>query len=565
MKKMTVQMILEANAAKLNATLQRTEGRMKTFGGNTRREFDRIKSTTRSLEKTIASLGISIGATLLIKQSAELDKSLIRIGQTAGESRVKVEGLRKEFFRMSKETGQSVEDLKAGLDNAVQSGLSFREALPVTDAVNKAMAVTGAKADQLTAGLTVAATAFQFDLATPGKALLLLDKMTVAGRQGNAELENLSSIFARIGVNASRAGMNFDQTLGFIEGLSLLERQPERLATLADSTLRLFTNIKYLSRAQKTTGVRFFDEAGGRRDPLSILGDIKKKYDQLQTARQKEMFMGAAFKGADLDTIKGLQALMTGDMLNKVMQINREINKAPGTLVKDLPDALKNAPDQIGRIKSSLREAADAFIRPLNAGITRVIKKLLDAPKDGGMGLSGNQLVAGGAALAVGTYVAARLSGGALKKYLGKLGGTGVGIAEGKAIEAATGVQPVFVTNMPGSFPGGQESPLKKTGPGALNKLWPFLAGGAAFGTTAGSAMLAQKYLSDGGSAGNLGLALHGMPEMTSFSEIEDIANKIQVRNEINVRIDKDGRASVETSGPAKNKINLERGSFFSH
>ena len=285
MSNMLVELILRGNASSLNATIKQSEGRFKTFGSNARRELESIRNTARSLEGKLGALGISFGALMLIRQSAELDKGLTRIGQTAGESRINVAGLRKEFFRMSLETGAKVEDLKASFDNAVQAGLQFREALPVTDAVNKAMAVTGATADQLTSSLTVASTAYQFDLASPGKALLLLDKMTVAGRQGNAELENLSSIFARVGVNASRAGMGFDQTLGFIEGLSLLERQPERLATLADSTLRLFTNIQYLAQAQQFTGVRFFDKKGARRDPLAVLTDIKTKYDKLKTAQ----------------------------------------------------------------------------------------------------------------------------------------------------------------------------------------------------------------------------------------------------------------------------------------
>lgn len=59
--------------------------------------------------------------------------------------------------------------------------------------------------------------------------------MTQAGFAGNAELEDLASIFGRVGNSAKNAGMDFTQTLAFIERLSLVERQPERLATLVDS------------------------------------------------------------------------------------------------------------------------------------------------------------------------------------------------------------------------------------------------------------------------------------------------------------------------------------------
>ncbi len=41
------------------------------------------------------------------------------------------------------------------------------------------------------------------------------------------------------------------KTLGFIEGLSQIQKEPERLATLADSTLRVFTDMRYMMAAQR--------------------------------------------------------------------------------------------------------------------------------------------------------------------------------------------------------------------------------------------------------------------------------------------------------------------------
>lgn len=586
MKDMIVRLLLRGDNSRMDATLRQSESRLKAFGSTARREFAAIRGAAQSLQGKIAALGMSVGAVMLIKQSAELDKTLTRIGQTASESRVNVAGLRKEFFRMAGETGQSLENLKAGFDNAVQAGLNFKEALPVTDAVNKAMAVTGATADQLTAGLTVAATAFRFDLAQPNKALTLLDKMTVAGRQGNAELENLSSIFARVGVNASRAGMGFDQTLGFIEGLSLLERQPERLATLADSTLRLFTNIQYLQRAQKSTGVKFFDKSGARRDPLDVLTDIKKKYDKLKTAQQREMFMGKAFKGADLDTIKGLQALMTGDLLSKVAVMNREIAGAGGTIKKDMDAALDNAVDQTGRLKNRLREAADAFIQPLNKGIADISKKLVDKKEEGGLDLSGKEMVAAGAAALGAGYLGYPLGRKALKSLMSKLGKTGAGIAEGKAIEYATGVTPVFVTNWPGTMdttaPSSKDA-LKKAEdvfkkPGIASKL-PFLAAGGTLGAiTAAIGGGSYLYLNQGGpdayakakpylnAAGPAGMFAQGIFDFTAIlSGYFDKFENPEVKNDIklSVTVDQVGRVFTKSSDPnTRLSVDLNRGTW---
>jgi len=300
-------------------------------------ELNALKHAFSGVTGKLAGLGLGIGSVQQLAASARLDKSLSQIGQTAGEGEKQVKGLRQEFFLMGKETGQQVEDLKDGFNGLIQSGQTWRAALESTRGINIASAVTGAKQDILAGGLTVGATAFEIDLEKPGKALELLDKMVVAGRLGNAELENLSAIFARVGVNSASAGMGFEKTLAFIEGLSMVERQPERLATLADSTLRVFTNLRYMAAAQKATGVKFFDKAGGRRDPVAVLEDIRKKYALLRTDQQRALFIQAAFGKADLDTIKGIKTLLQGQSLDKVRDFTRKIEEAGGTLKEIFP------------------------------------------------------------------------------------------------------------------------------------------------------------------------------------------------------------------------------------
>ena len=175
-------MKLYADTARFVSGLVAGERGVRSFTGGVKREFEALKGVIGSVEGKLASLGVSVGVVATIAQSARMDKSLTQIGQTAGVAEVNVANLRKELFLMGTETGQSVDDLQQGFNNAVQAGLRFNEALPVIDATNKAMAVTGASADSLTSSLTVAGTAFDFDLSKPKMATDILDKMTVAGR-----------------------------------------------------------------------------------------------------------------------------------------------------------------------------------------------------------------------------------------------------------------------------------------------------------------------------------------------------------------------------------------------
>lgn len=450
---------IQADSSRFVSGLTQAENGVRRFGRGARREIDALKGAMGSLQGVLAQVGLTVGGVALATQSARMDKSLTQIGQTAGVSRAEVEKLRGELFRMAGETGQSVDDLQAGFNVAVQSGLRFQEALPVIDSVNTAVAVTGASATQLTSALGVAASAFDFDLSNPGQALLLLDKMTVAGRLGNAELENLSDIFARVGVNASSAGMGFEQTLAFIETLSMVERQPERLATLADSTLRLFTNATYMKNAQRATGVKFYDAKGERRAAEDVLKDIKGKFDKLKTTEARDKFISAAFGQTDLDTIKGLRTLFSGNDIAQMSDAVKQLMGAGGTLKRDLPSAINNMIDQTGRLKAELRKAADGFAKPINETLQNVIKWGLDSKENGGLGLDGKDMVAGGLLGALGIFGAARYGGKGIGALAGRLGGTAAGVAQGKALEAAAGVTPVFVVNWPGDALGGTGIP----------------------------------------------------------------------------------------------------------
>lgn len=568
---------LYTDSARFVQGLTQADSKVQGFGRSARREFDALKGAIGSVQGKLTQLVGGVGAIALGAQSARMDKSLTQIGQTAAGSRAEVEGLRRELFRMSGETGQNIDDLQVGFNTAVQSGLKFREALPVIDATNKAIAVTGASAERLTSGLTVAATAFDFDLAKPGEALLLLDKMTAAGRLGNAELQNLSDIFARVGVNASSAGFSFDKTLAFIEGLSKVERQPERLATLVDSTMRLFTNKNYRDAAEKATGVKFTDSNGKHRDPIKVLGEIKAKYDKLKTDFQRDKAIDIAFGKADQETIKGMRTLLGTDLLKQIGgEFNDSIKNAGGTLSTNLDEAISNAVDQTGRLKAKLREAADDFARPINDALQNVIKWGLDKKENGGLGLDGKDMIVGG----VGGTVAALLAARWGAKGIGSMVGTAAGVAQGKALEAAAGITPVFVVNWPGSIGAGDIPGLPGAATaagGAKSASALRLAGGAAMATLPLAAMYgvtnwAGDTSNDAGrvsSIGGVSDTLKRVLGVVGFNKDADIAARLEknraelngeneLKGVIKIRVDQDGRLTSVSASTNNSRVPMD-------
>ena len=579
---------LVANASGFKSEMNSSKSAVSRFARGAKSELEALRGTFGSLQGKLASIGVTIGATKIMLDSARLDKSLTQIGQTAGEGSDKVNALRRDLFGLGRESGQQIDDLKDGFNSLVQSGLNMDEAKETLVGINTAMAVTGSSAKVLSSGLTVAARAYNFDLAKPGKALDMLDKMTVAGRLGNAELENLSDIFARVGVNAASAGMKFEPTLAFIEGLSLVERQPERLATLADSTMRVFTNLRYMAEAQKSTGVKFFDAKGARRDAMAVLADIKKKYDTLTTDQERAVFIQKAFGKMDLDTIKGIKTLLQGDALDKVRSFSQEITHSGGTLKRDFSEATANLIDQGGMLKNDLREAADGFVRPINKTLGHIIQWARDSKKNGGLGLDGKDMLIGGGLGVVGTALAARYGskflGGIAQKMLKGSGSVALGVGEGLALQSATGIPPVFVTNWPAGFGSGVTPPVTP----------PVVAGGSAMAATA-PVILPAAAAAAAWASKEIGKAMtDSMISASSYEELQVFRSRNnvmgggadsyqgkaldaaiqriersrpdQLRNDIGltINIDAQGRTVTQTSDPNTHvKINtMKRGSF---
>lgn len=569
---------LTADATRFMAGMAKGEGGLRKLGSAAKRELDAVGNAFRSVEGRLAQLGIGVSALAVGAQSANLDKDLVQLKLTAGATVEEMNRMRDTLFSAQSATGQTVDELKGGVDALIAGGQSMAEATATVRPMAETLAVAKTNADALAKAMGVAGKMFDIDLSQADQARLLLDRMVVAGRAGNAELENLPDVFSRIGANAKESSLDINQTLALVETLSLVEPNAERLATLTDSTLRVFTNRKYMEDAAKATRVQFFNADKSRRDPLLVIEDIKKQYDKLKNDKDRFRLISKAFGAADQDTQRGLKTLLDNQSLSRLDEILRDIKGAGGTIARDLPEAISNSVDQVGRLRGELRKAADDFARPVNDTLSGLIKWGLDSKDNGGLGLSGNDILLGGAVGAAGIFGTARYGGKALKGLAGKLGGTAAGVATGKALEEMAGVTPVYVVNMPGDGLGGA-GPLDKVagraaGLGAAGRLGLqglALAGAGAAGYGAGTLLssriddqlsqAARRQTTLGSMAYD---ALHGDSESTSIlvrkaiSEANPMAglfNRLyetlqnarqsEVNGKITVRIESDGRPRV--------------------
>lgn len=437
---------------------------LKSLAAGVRTELDRVKRLGGSAQGQLAGLGLGFGAATGLVGSAALDRQLIRTQQTAGMTAAQREEWREEGFRIAKQYGLGREGVDSGFNTLIASGVEYGAAKKTADAIGQGTAVTGADAAILGKAVVAGASAFNIDLNKDGAALELLQKMTVAGRLGNAELENLADLFPKIGQSAQRAGMSISQALAFTETLSTVEMQPDRLGTLADSTLRVFGIKAYQEQVTKATGVQFFDKGGSYRDPAAVLGDLKGKYDKLKTDKERARFLGVTFKGMDQDTVRGMQIMLSGNRLDTFKEQTAEIAKAEPVFNRDLADNVNSATGTGSRVRATLSQAIDRMAKPINKGLTEFGSYILDD-----LNLTGEQMLGAGIATGLGGYYAGRGAkagaGALLNKFLGGPE-TLKNVAVGKVLEEAAGVTSVFVTNWPA---GGVQAPTPEVSKNSKN------------------------------------------------------------------------------------------------
>lgn len=468
----------EASLRRLAQTGGRNLRLLKGLASGVRDEFNRIKGLGSSVQGQLAGLGIGVGVASGLTGSARLDRQLIRTKQTAGMTTAQQGEWREEGFRIAKKYGLDRAGVDSGFNTLIASGVKFDAASKTADAIGQATAVSGADSAVLGKATVAGASAFNIDLNKEGAALDMLQKMTVAGRLGNAELENLADIFPKIGNSAKAAGMSMSQSLAFVETLSTVEMQSDRLGTLADSTLRMFGNKQYREQVTKVSGVQFFNGDGSSRNPIEVLGDLKQKYDGMKTDKQRANFMGTVFKGMDQDTVRGMGIMLSGDRLSTFAEHSKKIDAANPIFSTDLKENTESATAVGNRMKATLGEAIDRMAQPINKGFADFGGYLLDD-----LNLSGEQMLGAGMATGIGGYYAGRGAkagaGALLNKFMGGPE-TLKNIAVGKVLEEATGVSSVFVTNWPSGMsagggmpdlPGGP-SPSAKGKPGGFIAPW---------------------------------------------------------------------------------------------
>ena len=338
---------------------------------------------------------------------------------------------------------------------------------------------------------------------------------------------------------------------------------------------RLMPQVNAVLQSRGADPLEFFDRKGKIKTIPAIINNMRQAMQKL-TDREQLILMERVFGEQGGRAALALIKEGEGSWESFGASVERAAN-----LTDKMNERLKGVNANIKALAGTSQTTLASLFNPLLDPLARVISMLNDivgkigevasaSPKLSGI-VSGGAVAAAAGAGAYGLYRLMKggmagsrvLKGmGGIKGLISSLGGTAAGIAEGKAVEAATGVTPVFVTNWPAGGLGATPA-VDMPGVGKILKMGTIArwAGGAgtalAIGYGAGSLLNSGIGKATGKGEGWLGDMLYDFLHKAENPKVE---NDIK----LNINIDKDGRVVADTGQAGTDMtVNLNRGSLF--
>lgn len=478
--------------------------------------FGKIENAAERVVVAGAKIGLAFAPLIQASRAAiSLETSLTQMGIAVAQkgqspadirkmSRERLSGIR-ELGKGTNYSDRQIADmqttlLKAGISDSDVTGKGG-----ATYALSRLAMISGADQGFLAESMAGIASQYGLKGSQFGEFANSLAKYESAAA-GQMTMESLMQSFTMAGATASSLGMTADSTAKSMAVLAPLGARSGSSLNMFLSQITQDKNAKdKKGRTWSTQDFMSVDENGNF--------DIEKTVAKL---REKTGSLGKTERNAIFGSLFGEEGARAANTFVTSSSGFDEIGRAAqsaATLEEKVRIKQESAGAGLDRLNAGLENASAAIM----ATLLPAINSVAGVGADGLSGISDfakkHPLITGAG---VGVFALAALSPllagtfGSLSKGLGKFGKSGglvKGIAEGKAIEAATGVTPVYVTNfseMSGGAGGAGTPGLPGVPPvpgngGAWKKMLPVLSRAGAkmlpvlsvTGTTAGVGLMA--------------------------------------------------------------------------
>lgn len=481
----------------------------------------------------------------------QMEASASRIGDATGFSKTQIVGLQKELIK----AGAGVADVVSQTGAAAAAAtLGKLEGMDPTEA-----------------GKTLVGIGTPFKVQA-NDYLKLADSILRASDASSTGVAQIAEAAKYSAGPLASLGRSYQDTFAMIATLS----QSGIEGSMAGTSLNAF-----FKQASK---IKAFQDANGNLKATSdILAILRKQMKGMGDA-EKANFLNKLFR--DEGARAGLALLREGknsyadmaESMRQALPVQEKLNLS----MSDFNTQLQRIKSNSGSLFATLFKPAEKSLAPVMGGIGSGISWLGDKANDhpaAGMtaSLLASLLAAGG--LAYGSYKISKGlgAGGRMMAGLKSIGSEAMGIAKGKAVEAATGVTPVYITNWPSGMAAGaggagsiggiaDAASAAKNLPKALKSAragWALLRAAPSLGAI--GELGAGAVASSAGLVGAAGLAGYGFGSLIYKSiENTDFADRLggtiaqilsPFSKEAEAALSREGNAAVNLGGTLKIQI----------
>ncbi len=436
-----------------SGVMRKFENRITGAGGAARRVRKDYDTMVTSVNRGIKSL--AVGGYIVAKMrpgiaaAADLQEEMIGVraelggaGTSAAELARHLTDVRKTAFGVQSSTPFNIGQVVALEKELIKAGANIQDVIGERGAAAVSAAL---------------ATYEKLDPVLTGKALIGIGTPFKIAASGYADLAD------QISRAASASTTGAAEAAKYAAGpLASMQRSSSEMLTL----IALMAQQGVKGSMAGTSLKNFFLKAAEQQMFRNANGELKSTVEIIEILRKKTDGMGGAQRSGILTKVFGQEGLPVAlALLQKGEKSFEDIVQSmhdAQSLSDKLDEAMKGLNRQIdslgGTGKSTLAILFQPALKPLTAVIGKTNewtaalgKAALENENVGKAVTYGTAAVGGGAiAYGVGKLFQGGLAGLRVMKGLKGLGGAAAGIATGKAVEAATGVAPVFVTNWPG-------------------------------------------------------------------------------------------------------------------
>ncbi|ECC3295655.1 phage tail protein [Salmonella enterica subsp. enterica] len=460
--KLTTDIVINL-AGNLTAKARQYGANMSEFARKNERAMSVIKATTAAAGKGLDVLGgrytamiAGFGGGAMMKQFANTDRQLTRLGISAGKTKEEMNGIFNDTQDYAIKYKIDDAELVASLEtiNALTGNIDF--GTKNLDMLGASIAGSGSD------GASIGGLVSQFQkygIAQQEDAMKAMDVLNKLGKEGAYELKDIAekavpalSLYAAAG----GTGVKGVKDVGVVlESAIDATGNRDTAATLVENFIREVQNPKIAEKLKKK-GVSTTDEHGKLRPLPELLravaagsqrGAAKQRAAGNKQASAQGELMEVGFTQTSLDLVAGVSSKKGAENLERYMSVTadgKSIMEDAAYAAKDFTSAMQGLENTWkkfanGNLAGPVQELADA----LNAVDSKTAQNWLEVGKN--------------IAIATGGIIAARkvfkIGKGAWDVLKPNKGGKG--IPQGVADVFGSGVMPVYVTNMPAGGVGG--------------------------------------------------------------------------------------------------------------